>query len=1148
MRSTRSHKVPRRVFLQAALAGGAGLALGSTSCFEGPATPQAPTPVEHRALHFDLSHVSDHRRYQFTLHVGGQSYPVQTHSEASRSAHRKANDFLEYVSDARLTHFVEAVALPAEMLQLAHVTATDTATGERDLLIAVSVHLPHRILLAQGNADSVQAVRRLKSAMLREYTGLTDLGDDLEPVDLDSFVTPYDSARAFLFHHPNLMNLAPDAAAVILEIIDAHLGMADARPCTVNPNPLVCQIAKAGPGGWMLKKPLISLDDRAVFVTENAAGDTKLITVGDDGAPMLAFEFDDDGQPLRLTDENQAQRRPAYQYEPAPAILQAAASTLRDVLNEAMDDPRLQGICWQIDESGDINVDATSEAVEEPTVLAGEVSLRVGLDNGGARGIEMRLDQKQVDPIEDGSYGTVQVSLMNKFMRYLGVYVQWLDDDDQPLPVSDYVKHGDALGRDATTFWHQWCDTSESFFLGWVSSNSDIMSIPLPFVYTPLVVPRLPEASACRLVVGSLGTGKLTAEATFGSIMTGVVNLALPAYFLASAISTNPLSRKILKDAAEHPDTCKGLMLIGGTTAYIATMQEMSQDRTATTTTGLAKLAGGILVSQGLSKLRVAVVQAAAASAATKSIPFVGWALWAAEIAADISYLAQTIAEVSTTPGMYTNTIRFTWSPTFTFTYDPMNMAKVLPETATRYVCTVMMRGKTAATTKGEIVKPPSGYLQQYSFRINDLIVGGKATYKIQLFDNQGTLVGHAEKEVDNRPVSGAYPDDYTVAITELAAPISASTRYEHFNKIGIQEGKHVWLDTGKAGQPTATIAHLNCSDRDKALCTPVALTISQLGHCAGYVWRASGVPSNLCSGGQASGGSLFVVQNLGLVANGIDGGPEGFLVAPSCSYNLDRPALAYDRAGPVDGDHFFVEPVAVHEYHLRRVVLQPGQLAFGSGQSWGRFSCSPDDLAVYAGGFVAAINKANCRLEILAFGEEPTADNQAPWAALLAGPGSRTGLLGQPVAVAVSQGGTILVLEQNSARTTAFDSSGRCVKAFGIDGQDKRSFFNLRPESEPVTYLDLEVNGELSCVRTDSGVLAHGFLYVLSFVGEGRQPSDYRLDIYLPTGEWLCRTEGVNAARIAVDVFRKLYTLNYETLEGPNGIPEPSLSWWIPR
>ena len=73
------------------------------------------------------------------------------------------------------------------------------------------------------------------------------------------------------------------------------------------------------------------------------------------------------------------------------------------------------------------------------------------------------------------------------------------------------------------------------------------------------------------------------------------------------------------------------------------------------------------------------------------------------------------------------------------------------------------------------------------------------------------------------------------------------------------------------------------------------------------------------------------------------------------------------------------------------------------------------------------------------------------------------------------------------------------------------------------------------------------GYIYVLSYTGDGSSAVDYRLDIYQPNGPWLARTVGVNAAKIVLDMWRNLYTLNYEAFLGPGGRTEPSVSTWIP-
>ena len=68
-----------------------------------------------------------------------------------------------------------------------------------------------------------------------------------------------------------------------------------------------------------------------------------------------------------------------------------------------------------------------------------------------------------------------------------------------------------------------------------------------------------------------------------------------------------------------------------------------------------------------------------------------------------------------------------------------------------------------------------------------------------------------------------------------------------------------------------------------------------------------------------------------------------------------------------------------------------------------------------------------------------------------------------------------------------------------------------LQADPGGATYLDIAIEGL-------------GYIYILSYTGNGAQAGDYHLDVYNPDGTFLCRTSGVAAARLAVDTFRNIY------------------------
>jgi hypothetical protein len=143
-----------------------------------------------------------------------------------------------------------------------------------------------------------------------------------------------------------------------------------------------------------------------------------------------------------------------------------------------------------------------------------------------------------------------------------------------------------------------------------------------------------------------------------------------------------------------------------------------------------------------------------------------------------------------------------------------------------------------------------------------------------------------------------------------------------------------------------------------------------------------------------------------------------------------------------------------------------------------------------------------------------------------------------------------VLVRVQTAGSLWIVDDTD-ATQSYRIARQDKdwltavryNPFMALHTTGEPVTYLDI-------------GVELQGFLYVLSYTGEGRAVSDYKLDLYDPNGKWLSRTPdtkkdpaatGVNGARLVVDMWRRMYTVNFEKFLGPGERTEPSISTWNP-
>ncbi len=121
---------------------------------------------------------------------------------------------------------------------------------------------------------------------------------------------------------------------------------------------------------------------------------------------------------------------------------------------------------------------------------------------------------------------------------------------------------------------------------------------------------------------------------------------------------------------------------------------------------------------------------------------------------------------------------------------------------------------------------------------------------------------------------------------------------------------------------------------------------------------------------------------------------------------------------------------------------------------------------------------------------------------------------------------GVILVLEQGGNRLQAFDTGANPTPFFAGG-----SMLALKAQTGNIQYLDVAIEFV-------------GYIYVLSVNTSNRI---YSLDIYTPAGLLLAATVGMNASKLAIDLFRNVFTLNFETIQPVGARTEPSVSQWIP-
>lgn len=374
------------------------------------------------------------------------------------------------------------------------------------------------------------------------------------------------------------------------------------------------------------------------------------------------------------------------------------------------------------------------------------------------------------------------------------------------------------------------------------------------------------------------------------------------------------------------------------------------------------------------------------------------------------------------------------------------------------------------------------------------------------------------------------------MVVKNALVPLSSSSVYEHRQALSFEGGRHVWR---ARAAPVTTVG-----DAD-ALITLGGITVAQQPAMLAYSWQARGLnlPRDR-SGGARVNDPMHAMQNISLLQD-----PDaGYAIAP-VGFTLPC-GVAYDIGSAEDGSgaNYYLDPSAGDfdpvrnlggGYQLRRIELALGKrprFEPGSAKSWGRFPRPLDGFAVHPQGYVVGVNAADAKLYILHLPSVASDNEHATMASLYSGEGTRVGLLSRPRAIAVALDGRVLVLEEGNRRIQSFDISGNPVPYFREKGSREHSaVMPLRTTSAPTTaYLDLSVE-------------AKGYLFVLACDSNGSSPDHYRVDIYEPDGNFLVSTPRVAAARIAVDLARSLYVLNWETLVGPDNRIEPTVSLWLP-
>jgi hypothetical protein len=1096
--------VSRRWMLKAGLSSAAAMALQLQS---GPvvAAPIRGGRFSSSTLHFALGTATGVSGLVLVAN-GARRRRLVAHTAASRAALKSEGGLWGVMDLSALTHYVSAVSLPADR---ALVTSVYGRRGQAEVVVSQMWHVPARATRAvariahrlTGSLASVQgSPARLKALGLLP----SQITSPEHVVQLEAIGDPHQTATTLTMFHPNVATIDSTASATTK-------GLLGQTPEVESLGTYIANMQQSG------------TDFATLVQATDADGTPSQIKVGDTTTTFSTIQLNRDDAGFVATTKS---------------AVTAGVLAVRD-------EPRLGAVT---DKPLDESPPAAGQTWVQPQGVAPQPQ-PYSPSLGAGAGLDIKVKNGGflfgTQTVVNGPFasGKVPLKIYNNYVRWMWVYVQYLGAGNQNLSINAN---------------HVLPDTKYSKSLAICPQVFTLLGVPLWDTNTVDVTLDFPEgAHTARLLYCGLGSDIVgggwrqyfpadaypdriapTDEVVVASVITGILTLGITAFALVTDIAI-----------ASVLGSVKSLILNAGaglTEEVIAAIQGVTA-LTAAEALAASLAAGGatyadiensganldnlwsILVPLGtiIPKVlfnpkalglffRIALVISGTMTAqkAIQAIPAIGQVVAIISAIGDAITLAEAIGETIASPWVIENEVTLTYQATITI--SPQFPNAPFPATARSWRLEALVDGALT-------LDPITGTINEGGRVRSDPLVltvtapfGGKQIqWSIAMLDsnNHQVATGVSPQLPNDNPAQP--PSQVAFAITQLPAPITASTVFQRADTTTFSPaaGGYTWSDQVSS---MGTVASGGIQEVTGA-------AVATRAGVAGVVWKQ---------------GDRYYLRGVPVAENGttIDLRP-----APKEGY-ARRPFLLFDAfvERTDEGNHVLLEPDETTDaYTVRRVSLDPvtGAIDWDPNVSFGSFTLPVSAAALHSSGRVVALHTDSGRLGVL----QPIATPRPHLAAYSAGPGSQIGLLRSPIAVAVTNPGTVLILEAGASQLAAFDLNGNPVRYFG-SGPTLQ--FTV-PLASPGTYLDLAVDGA-------------SHIYLLYYTGDGTQPADYRVDVYTPTGvPFATNSPGVNVPHLAVDYWRSIFAANYDPLTGlgtttPHidpllGVAEPSLSRFDP-
>jgi len=791
--------------------------------------------MENLHLHFALSEHDQDKEYFIQGHGKKEKLESYAANPAKFQEHRLLNAALALVPESHqkmITHYVENIQLPKD--SVTRLTITTPARNPTDILpdlVAMHIHVPqeeHKQVLLQAGHENTPTPMVLDFLGVKPHLLTASNHADVKAGAALTILPPISIAQSIVFHHPEIGSVD---TTITGNIFSKYLQDRNDFTQLVN---FISNNPDTSTESWYKKMHAFRIDPdtlEEIPVTPNE--DPNLF------ADKKAMDWPVDPETGKkvipqytLSDEQTGATN--------GGVLGAATGVIYSVLRKIKNDEQFKGSLWNRSQA---TVSKTESNVVPMTTQAALARQNAHMLTAPPAGWSIKYDSSKqygLDLFADRlsfSNNTVDFPVLNWPNRILGVYIEFQQADGTPIPWSvlsgtregrahELVKPNGPMSTIFSDVFAKQNDDTTKLFWGMLGSGNSIFGIPSPTEPTHINF-KWPHdnqgnqlASKAQIYIGGLG-----AAANFkdwdtdvdlaGLVGTLILNYGITAISMAFTIAVvGPLKKKITSKNVKY--AILGASVALGITAGAVSIAFWENGNAKTVFSKLGNTVAGVLfgvlteqvLGQVYKKVIDELIAAYAAHLTTEQalgqIPFAGWALKVASVAADLASLAATTIECNASPATYKLQVQQTMDLTVTVKPDPRHGTEkqdpIWPMVASHYVITLKYpkNGKFEGGTTFVKSGPMPQGKEPIIVVFDKVPAGGQISMVANVYTSTDWLVG----QWDSGPKSATADINgllsYSGAIYENLVPLTPSTTYSEKQRIGYDNtrNEHRWILT----------------------------------------------------------------------------------------------------------------------------------------------------------------------------------------------------------------------------------------------------------------------------------------------------------------------------------------------------------------